>query len=85
MQGIDGMWGRRGVWLRALVLWSFLVSIGLLTLRKHEMSSNELVSCVWRQVDTENRWKVGYEGVWLRVSAALGFCVSVGLENITET
>jgi len=53
--------------------------------RKHETSSNELVSCIWRWVDIGNGWKVSYEGVWLRMLAALGFRVCVGLENITET
>jgi len=33
---------------------------GWKTSQKHETSSNELASCIWRQVDAGKRWKVGY-------------------------
>jgi len=52
---------------------------------KHETSSNELVSCIWRWVDAGNQWKVGYEGVWLRMSAAMVFVYPYGLKKVSET
>jgi hypothetical protein len=84
-QGIDGMWGMRGIWLGVSRTLGFVYLYDWKRSQKHETSSNELISCIWRWVDAGNRWKVGYEGVWLRVSAALGFHATVGLEKVTET
>ena len=59
MQGIDGMLGRRWVWLRVWALWYLHVTVGLAMLCQHETSSNECVSCIWRWVDAGNMQKVG--------------------------
>jgi len=49
------------------------------------MSSNKLVSCIWRWVDAGNQWKVGYEGGMAENVGGRGFRVCVGPEMVTET
>jgi len=51
---------RRSIeWLRVWTSWYLCVSVGLATLHKHEMSSNEHISCIQRWVDAGNTQKVG--------------------------
>jgi hypothetical protein len=84
MQGINGKWGRRGVWQRVLASWYFRVSIGLEMLRKDKTSSEELVSCISRWVDTRNGRKVLYEGGMAEVSALSRLCISIRPGMVTE-
>ena len=57
MQGINRKLGRRGVWLRMLAMLHFHVYVWLKMLQKHETSSGELISCIWRHADPGNRGK----------------------------
>jgi len=53
-------------------------------LQKDKMSSNKLVSCIWRQVDTGNQWKVGYEGDMAESVGSLWFSCICRARNVTE-
>ena len=52
-------WVGEGVRPKASVQWCLCLTRWPGRLQKHEMSLNELVSCIWRPVNAGNRRKVG--------------------------